>query len=569
VLADAADEFAVGTGKRGGEEGGVGASLDASLQALLEGGTRLVLELEAAGLAEPLLDSLLQGRSSLAKSLRRSASPVDESGAGCDMARPSRSDDEQTLNINENVRLLLEDGAQLLARLEDEGLSEDLLETLIKGRSLLGQRLVMEAIKTSLPEAGRGTPQETDHKAQPDQVQPGDEPKKEEIAQRQTDARAVHPKEDTKELPKRAEITQEQTDAKGVHAMVHEVVHAKEHIKEHLDMVHQEPTHSESAPDAEKHETPKHSGQAVQAQEQPKEHPKERPKERTRDHGQVVQAEVEAGASPSQIAGTLPSATYSSSTQCKYSIVALYSTYTTELTLQNAGTLPSATSAAAPAPAPAAASEREREKEREVEGGEEEARAPPPKEHPKEHPKAEQNERATAIVAVPMPPPASVTEVQPERGVPEAVSVEEAVSAAERVEDAGARPTNTSQRPKERPKEHPAEVVKAAQARPTNVPQQPQEVGEALAPQSVHPKEHPHQQPKEHQEVWGQELWVELRYAEGARTFGLREEQRLADVIALVGGVRPQSVRVLVADTRVCNADLCDLLAVRYAQEST
>jgi hypothetical protein len=522
-----------------------------------------VLELEAAGLAEPLLDSLLQGRSSLAKSLRRSASPVDEAGAGCDMAKPSRSDDEQMLSINENVRLLLEDGAQLLARLEDAGLSEELLETLLKGRSSLAQRLVMEAIKTSLPEAARGTPPETDHKAQPDQVQPGDEPKKEEIAQQQTDARAVHPKEDTKERQKRAEITQKQTDAKGVHVMVHEVVHAKEHIKEHLDMAHEEPAHSESAPDAEKYETPKHSGRTVQAQE----HPNEHPKERTRDQSQVVQAEVEAGASPSQIAGTLPSATYSSSTQCKYSIVALYSTYTTELTLQNAGTLLSATSAAAPAAA--AASEREREREREVEGREEGARAPPPKEHPKEHPKVEQNERAAAIVAVPTPLPASVPEFQPARGVREAGSMEEAVSAAERVEDAGARPTNTSQHPKEHPKEHLTEGVKDTQARPTNVLQQPQEVGEALAPQSVHPKEHPHQQPKEHQEVWGQELWVELRYAEGARTFGLREEQRLADVIALVGGVRPQSVRVLVADTRVCNADLCDLLAVRYAQEST
>ena len=146
----------------------------------------------------------------------------------------------------------------------------------------------------------------------------------------------------------------------------------------------------------------------------------------------------------------------------------------------------------------------------------------------------------------------------------------------EGVEDAGARPKNTSQHPrdhhkegpKEHPKEHPTEGVEDALARPTNVLQQPQELGEALAPQSVHTKEHPDQHTKEHAEVWGQEVWVELRYPEGARTFGLREEQRLADVIALVGGVRSQSVRVLAADTRVCDADLCDLLAVRYAQVS-
>jgi hypothetical protein len=188
----AADAGAAGAGESTGDgEGGARDGLDASLQTLLEGGARLLVELDAAGLAEPLEASLLQGRSSLSRALRQIASPLCAAGAADGRASHGDGDDRdaQLLSTNEHLRALLEDGAQLLASLEEAGLSGELVETLLKGRSSLAQRLVLEAAKASPPESELDAPQETGRAAQrePAQVERGDSPRTPDMPSRQVE----------------------------------------------------------------------------------------------------------------------------------------------------------------------------------------------------------------------------------------------------------------------------------------------------------------------------------------------------------------------------------------------
>ena len=86
----------------------------------------------------------------------RQEEPPERTGARAAAA----GDDAQPLNANEDLRVLQEEGAQLLAGLEEAGLSGELIETLLQGRSSLAQHLVLEAARSSSPEPGRDVPHE-------------------------------------------------------------------------------------------------------------------------------------------------------------------------------------------------------------------------------------------------------------------------------------------------------------------------------------------------------------------------------------------------------------------------
>ena len=165
----AADAGAAGAGESTGDgEGGARDGLDASLQTLLEGGARLLVELDAAGLAEPLEASLLQGRSSLSRALRQIASPLCAAGAADGRASHGDGDDRdaQLLSTNEHLRALLEDGAQLLASLEEAGAAAPCLEETACGEAA-GSGPAVAASTAAVPERTLSAPSLAAEPAQP------------------------------------------------------------------------------------------------------------------------------------------------------------------------------------------------------------------------------------------------------------------------------------------------------------------------------------------------------------------------------------------------------------------
>ena len=130
------------------------------MQDLLNDGAKLVQELETAGLAEPLIEALLQSGSAMAQTLRRAVSPAATDPSDDDHHRTAKDISvlstglaslgvDPSLNTNEHLRLLVEDGATLLERLEQAGMAGALIDSLLTDRGSIANRVMMEVERTS------------------------------------------------------------------------------------------------------------------------------------------------------------------------------------------------------------------------------------------------------------------------------------------------------------------------------------------------------------------------------------------------------------------------------------
>ena len=131
------------------------------MQDLLNDGAKLVQELETAGLAEPLIEALLQSGSAMAQTLRRAVSPAATDPSDDDHHRNAKDISvlstglaslgvDPSLNTNEHLRLLVEDGATLLERLEQAGMAGALIDSLLTDRGSIANRVMMEVQRKSV-----------------------------------------------------------------------------------------------------------------------------------------------------------------------------------------------------------------------------------------------------------------------------------------------------------------------------------------------------------------------------------------------------------------------------------